>query len=102
MTKDFSYLEKTSTKKIYGLMVFAGTALMAILIGSWVYLNWQSEVTAFTTERDAYITGMMFAIVLIIACISIVIIIHKVGGVSINDIPSYWKWVKEDMNKKYD
>jgi hypothetical protein len=101
MTKDFSYLEeKTTSKKTYGLMLLSGSCLMAILLGSYFYLNWHDEVTIFTTEREAYIQGMLFALGLIAVLISIVILIHKVGGVAIRDIPDYWKWVKEDGKKK--
>lgn len=99
MTKDFSYLENMSIKKTYLLMLLGGGLMMTILLGSWVYLNWQNEVTIFTNERDAYIASMMFTIVLIMALVSCIIIIHKVGGVRVRDILSYQGWCQDQFKK---
>jgi uncharacterized integral membrane protein len=99
MTKDFSYLENTSKKKMIQLMILSGGLMMAILIGSWIYINYDSERYYYMTLRESYLNGMGFTLVLIGLLIGAVIIIHKAGGIRVRDIPAYQGWCQDEFKR---
>ena len=98
--KDFSYLENNMTnKKVKYLMILSGGLMMSILIGSWIYINYDSEKYTYMTERESYINGMGFTLVLIGLLIGAIIIIHKAGGIRVRDIPAYQGWCQDEFKK---
>ena len=81
-------------------MVLAGVMMMALLIGMWIYSNWSSEYSYYINARQAYFNGLLFTGAVIAVLVGAIILIHKLGGVKIRDIPAYQNWCQDEFKKE--